>query len=272
MNARYGPVFSQYADFGESAPMVPARTSVLAIVALVFAVPCVITGPIGLILGGLALLLIALSRGRVRGVGLAVAATVLGLLGTVAQVALVWGAVQGVQFMVAPAARVMAAADANDIAGVQGELFLGVRPMVTPESLDAFRTAYQAQVGAFVSAPQGIFEYARQAENLGQGWNQFGSSQRQNEIPIPCEFSNGRALVLLALPQRNVTNPKGLPLTDVGVSLPDGTDIWLIGGSSPNQDGQPLGATPPSAPQAPGAPPSTPAGSGDATDDSSGGD
>ena len=253
MNGRYGPVFSQYADFGETVPMVPARTSVLAIVALVFAVPCIITGPIGLILGGIALLLIAMSGGRVRGVGLAVAAVVLGLLGTVGQVAVVWGTVQGAKMLVGPTSRIMVATEAGDVAGVQGEMVAGVRPFVTAESVAAFRTAYQAQLGSFTSAPTGIIEYVERVGGMGSTWKSYSGTNRNNEIPVPCDFANQKSLVLLAAARTNVGSPTGLPISDVGITLPDGTDVWLIGGTSPNQDGQPLGApTAPAAPQAPG--------------------
>ena len=225
--------YAQPAGFDTHAPL-PSRTSIAAILTLVCALVCFVPGLglLAIILGIAALFMIASSQGRVTGKGLAVSGIFIGLL-----VTLVWGGVIlafqsmgsmfGKQFM-APMASLFQAVEKQDYATARTLLNTpSGTPAPTDEEFDAFVAAYQAEVGSFKSMPTGFLDFFMSFQKV-QGFYQASPGQ----MPIPSEFSNGPAVVLLQFPQGiqpgTAPNPGAIPIMNVGVHAPSGTVTWLL--------------------------------------------
>jgi hypothetical protein len=142
----------------------PQRTSILAILALVFALPCFIPGVgfIASLLAVFALVGIASSKGRVGGTGLAIAALVLGLISTA-----FWGAIgygawqisnQFSSFATAPAANLLAAVEKGDNAAARAGVVDYTAALLTDEQLASVKTQLNDKLGAYQSAPKGLIE------------------------------------------------------------------------------------------------------------------
>jgi 4-amino-4-deoxy-L-arabinose transferase-like glycosyltransferase len=267
--------YAQPPAFDTHAP-VAARTSVAAILALVCALVCFVPGlgVLAVILGIAALFMISSSQGRVTGKGLAISGILIGLLVTFA-----WGifavgitsamGMFGKQFMV-PMSNLFQAVEKQDYATARTLMNTpSGTPAATDEQFDAFVTAYQAEVGNFQSMPTGFFEFIGSFQKV-QGF--FQPSPGQPQMPIPTEFSNGTAVVLLEFPQGtnpgSSPNPSALPIVNIGVASAAGNRIWLLPKATTGTPGTPAPA--PSTP--PATPDPTPAGDGEAAPGGSGGD
>lgn len=251
---------------------VASRTSVAAILSLVCALVCFVPGLsiLAIILGIAAIVMIGSSQGRVTGKGLAISGILIGLLVTVAY---------GGMFLVF---RTAATAFGKEFIGPTSSIFQSLEkqdyatartllntpagsPAPTDEQFDAFVAAYHAEAGTFQSMPTGILDFMMSFQKV-QGFYQPSSSVGQ--MPVPSEFSNGPAVVLLEFPQGSspgpAPNPSGMPIVNIGVHSPSQNTVWLI----PKSSSTPVG-TPnlPSGSQTPPPPPAaeeetTPSGNG----------
>lgn len=247
--------------------VVPERTSVMAVLSLVFGVLCVpFFGLIAIILGVFALFGIKASRGRVSGTGLAVTGIILGILFSLA-----WGGcvgmggfvVQMATKQIAPAVGTMVtAAEQGDVDALGAALTPAAQARLTPEHVEDFRTALGSEMGEYRRGPEGIVEYF---SKIGEVFRALGNAnakpsgnQFNNAMPVPMEFEHGWAVVFAAIPQNGGTPGGGspLPIENLVVLTPSGAEIVLI----------PYGTTLPSpAPTpAPGDPGALPPGDRDA--------
>ncbi len=181
-------------------PMMPTRTSALAVSSLVFGLVCCLpaTGLIGMMLGVAGIAVISRSEGRLRGNGLAVAGVILGLISTLAWVAIGVGMARGYQGFKAnvfePTRALTEAVEKGDLAGVAAMMDPAAAADVTPEALTAFRDDVTDKLGKF--------------RGMLQHWPQFngsGTSQSshipltgsQFVLPVLANFEKGDAIILV---------------------------------------------------------------------------
>lgn len=251
-----------YAQFGQQGgnlgqedfePM-PSRTSILAVMSLVIGIIavipgiCCIPGPgvIAVLLGGISALLIGRSLGRLTGMGLAITGIVLGLLASVFSVFVLIGASSineeaSAQFF-KPAAATLRQLEAGDHPTLRKALTPEASAKVTDQQIVDFVANYKTSLGSFKSAPEDIIDVIRSFMKLAETQNQanqrFGQPG-QNFIPIPAEFSQGRALVIILFEPASMGKAKtpssapGAPATlgpiavNIGILTLDGKEIWL---------------------------------------------
>ena len=185
----------------------PERTSVMAVLSLVFGIlGCctVVTAPVGLILGIFSVIGINKSKGRVGGMGFAIAGIVISILSLLLTVFIFIGF------------RGAASVFFSEFGGKVEAVFTDVRSgdydavrsaMGSPgadtsdEDLAAFHAAYSQDLGEFVGMPDGIGELF---SSYGVVINQFEPyNGRQGYIPMPARFDSGWVLVIY------VMNPAG---------------------------------------------------------------
>lgn len=262
--------YAQSNDFGGGAEYLEPKTSILAvfafIVSLLGLLACCIpgVGPLGLLLGVIALVLIAMSGGRKKGGGLAIAAIVIGLIAGAINVAVVYGASWAAQAY-ASQADVVQVIESGDADGVRGYLTSSSASTLTDARVGEVQRELAAQWGASRSRPQGLFELIGQFSDAGPGI-ESGMLEAQAEyppgqyqiMPVPLQFENGTGYVFtVSTPGQQEFPP---PAENLGFLLPDDSIIWLL----PPPSGH-SGTTP--APLPGGAPdpadPVDPAGDGD---------
>lgn len=228
-------------------PPVDSRTSVLAVIALVLALLCFIPGlgVLALLVGGVAVLLISGSGGRLRGMGIAATACVIGLITSVLWVLITVGmvgaaqqATKGLQPMLIPAQTALAAMEKGDFTAARATFSPALDAKVTDEEMQAFVNAYQAKLGSFQSGPQTLKEYLGAWFSLGaQMGNSNVGPNAQNVLPIPARFSSDWAIIYFPLIPGTKPPPapagSGLPygnfpVENLGIWTTDGTTIWLV--------------------------------------------
>jgi hypothetical protein len=242
-----------YATQGmDGAMVVEERTSVLAIVALVCSLICIIPGLgiLGAILAVVALVMIGGSNGRLGGKGLAIAALVIGLL-----VSTVWiGAVvitqQGMKAFITQfggnTSALLTAAQAGDYATARQQLDASVANSVTDADFQRFSDAVTAKLGAFQQVPSSIGELISAYGTVGQQMQGMQGQTNQGLVPLPVRFANGWAVAALQM------NPRGgggtLAPMNIEIIAGDGTKILLYDPAAA------AGTQVPAAPNAPAAP------------------
>jgi hypothetical protein len=180
----------------------PERTSIVAIIALVFALPCFIPGfgIIASLLAVFALVGIAGSKGRVGGTGLAIAALVIGLFATALWTALAYGAWQAASFfdkqIVGATALTMTEIKDGEWDKVRSRFVQTSADKLTPETFEAFRTSYRDKLGEFQGAPTGLMDMFDMYSKLGPLMQNL-KNPPNNTIPLPLRFEKGPALLMM---------------------------------------------------------------------------
>jgi hypothetical protein len=194
----------------------PERTSIAAILGLVCScIGCCfgLTAIIGVFLSIFGIVGISRSKGRVGGMGFAIAGLLVGILMLV-----LWGAA------LATASFGLKQMDANvvqPVYGMFGDLengdFDSARAILDSPAADAtdaelivFRDGYLAMLGPAVSTPTSFFEYVGQVMERGEPLAQYQGAN--NMIPIPMEFQNGEGLVVMFFDQNQSGNSNGFPV------------------------------------------------------------
>lgn len=213
---------------------VSSRVSILAIVSLVLAILCFLPGAgvLAMLCGGLAILFISSGKGRLTGLGLAVAGCVIGLVATVLWgFALIGAASIGGEFanMLQPVKVTLTAMEKGDYTAARAELTPTAAPNITDAQITEFVARYQADIGAFKSVPDSTIGVFQAYMAVGPAMQNFG--QRQNVVPVPAEFANGWAVVLIEMPSNYAGPPPGkpnmwLPIENIGILTPNG-EHWL---------------------------------------------
>jgi len=230
----------QLNEFGSDEPQ---RTSVLAIGSLVCSLICCLP-PLPLIGAGLgvgAVIGIGGSNGRVGGKGLAVAGIIIGVLVTIAQVAAFVTGKQainmGIGLVYGSAHELMEDIETGDYDSARS-LLTGAGSTLPDENFDAFRDAYRAEYGSFQSIPSdGLLDLIEAYSQVGPQMQNYQPQSQQNIVPAPGYFDNGMAIVIAQIPQNG--QPTGtpgspdflMPLLDVRIVMPDGTEIGLLAGA-----------------------------------------
>jgi hypothetical protein len=264
--------YSTAADFDDR-PKGPSRVSILAILALVLGIVCLIPGAgvLGVFVGIAALLGIASSSGRVSGRGIAVTGIILGLLSSTVWILgllLVQGGTRlFVTTFVQPSAAVITNIDAQKWVEVRAALDPNTSDAVSDERLAAFREEYQEELGSFVSVPTGLFDLASGYVDVGPIMQQYQNPA--DFVPFPAKFSKGPALVLYYFdPSQPPATRRGTPMAkNLVIVTKGGKKFELYLGTPPNPTPTPAPAPAPEspAPESPAPPPTpTPDAGGDA--------
>jgi hypothetical protein len=146
----------------------PTRTSVMAILSIVFSLICILpgTGVIGILLGVGALVAIGKSNGRLEGKGAALSGIILGLITTVLWAAVGFGLLQGYTFytkrMVPTGERFFMALSAGDLDAARAELTVDANEDVTDERLMLFAQEIETRIGS--------------VQGAADSWNSMGQS------------------------------------------------------------------------------------------------
>lgn len=233
----YPQQYQQPPGYGMQAP---PRTSALAILSLVCSLLCCIPGPsiLGVLFGGVALLAIGMSGGRVKGVGLAISGLIIGIVVTVIWIAMAIGAMGlGTMFgkMVDPALKGLAA---RDVTQTQSAFVSSAHGSIDRGRVQEFGRLVEDTYGQYERMPEGIGELIGEwgtifsDPNVGQATqtaqNQFG---QDGVFPMPAKFDTGWHAIMIYMDssgsQTNQTS--GMPLLhDIGIVLDDGSLVWLV--------------------------------------------
>ncbi|MBC7834305.1 MAG: hypothetical protein H7Y88_04290, partial [Phycisphaerales bacterium] len=141
---------------------------------------------------------------------------------------------------------------------------------LTPEHVEAFRTAYTTELGAYVGSPDSAVSMFRSYfdSNVAARFEEFGVIQKRDEeiVPLTGEFQNIKTLLLFEAPDNawdgskpRTTDPDAFPwpLQNIGVLTGSGVEIWLLPELKPAPALPPAPSKPAPA-EAPGEPESEP--------------
>ena len=247
----------EYNQYSQQPMLTEPRTSIMAILSLVLGILglCVPGfGLLGLLFGIVALILIGSSNGALVGRGLSAAGIVLGLLFSVLWGALIFGGLSFAwlfnQSIVTPTTRTMQAIEARDWTAARNSLQPSTAEKVTDADFEAFREAYQKELGAFKSTPASLWELVIQLGEMGDTMSRFQNNPN-NLIPIPVTFEKGKAVVAMQVdPQQQPTSTSGsavpeLPIANLQIMFRDGTVVTLY-----DPENRPLPPADPAAPPA----------------------
>lgn len=220
---------ANYADFGDARPA-PQRTSVLAILCLIFGIICVPGfGILGLFFGVGAIVAINASRGRVSGLGLAITGIVFSLIASVLWIGLGLGMMQAKNVVEQQIDELIVAAYAADVDAAKEILNDKADAAITAEMCTAFTTAVDARVGKWSGFPEGFFKFFGRFGKLAPAQQQAeAQGYLAGGTAWPGEFANGPALLII---QFDTVTPgewlKG-EISNLGVMTNDGKVDWLI--------------------------------------------
>lgn len=226
----------------------PERTSIAAILGLVCScIGCCfgLTAIIGVFLSIFGIVGISRSKGRVGGMGFAIAGLIIGLLMLAFWIASLWGVKYGAKQydanVIQPVFLMFGDLESDDFDSARSVL---VSPAAdaTDEELILFRDGYLSMLGAAASTPTGILEYFSQMIDRGEPLAQYQGAN--NMIPIPMQFQNGEGLVVMFFDQNHSGNANGFPVPmKIVVFDTNGNSISLpadsnhsIGGSGGGSD------------------------------------
>lgn len=226
------------------------KTSILAVMAFVISlvglVACCIpgVGPLGLLLGVLALVMISTSGGRKKGGGFAIAAIVIGLVAGLINIALIWGASLGGKQW-AEMGIVMVEVEDRNLVAVQNRLVSAQAQNLSQAQLDAFAASINADYGAMQERPKGLMDAVGLIMEVGQRM-QNAQTDVQGDypqssygvVPLALRYERGPVLVLLVVP--GSAQSGGVAYSNIGYYNPNGDVVWLL----PTPSGQGMTAPP----------------------------
>lgn len=198
------------AHFGQDVYPEPERTSVAAILGFILSLGgCLfgLTAVLGVPLSIFGIVASAKSRGRVGGKGLGIAGLLVGLL-----MLALWGGCLGISFFGIktgltqfgrPAAATLTSVQSDDFDAARANL-VSPGTDVSDQELVAFREAYRASLGDFVSVPSGAIEYLTSFGAVGPIMQ--SASGQQNVFPVPAQFDSGPALIIVGFNQQAQVN------------------------------------------------------------------
>ena len=254
--------YAQPNDYAGGPEYLEPKTSALAVIAFVISlvglIACCIpgVGPLGLLLGVLALVMIGASGGRKKGGGFAIAAIIMGLIAGVINIAFVWGAMWTAD-RYASQAEVVTAIEANDADAVRGYLTSGAAAELTEARVAEIQAALAADWGASRERAQGALDLlgmlrkadAAVANAVQDVQAEYPPSSYQT-MPVPLNFDNGLGYIFVVSGVGQQSFP---PLSEnIAFLRPDGTVLWLL--PPPSAQGPalppPAGSLPPPDPDA----------------------
>jgi len=217
----------------------PERTSILAILSLVFGViGCCggVTSILGIPMAVLAMFGISRSKGRVGGMGLAIGGLVVGLL----TIALWIGIFFGLGGMMKVAITQFGATTEAILTDVQNGDFEAARKnFATPgdqtsdDEFISFAAAYTTDLGQYVSMPDGFGELVNGYMAVGPLIQPY--QNRQGFVPMPAQFDTGWVLVIYVMDPsgQGPVGSNGMPLPEQLILVgPDGTEYMVPPGAN----------------------------------------
>lgn len=229
---------SPYAPTMDRHDFTDARTSILAILAVVFAVVCFIpgTGVIAILLGIAALGVIAKSNGRIEGRGAALSGIILGLITTVIWGAISFGMLQGWTYytkqMVGTGDRFFQAAAAGDFVAARAEMTTPAAEELQDAQLEWFINAISERSGDVVGASTTA---RTMLESFGEVFSQAGGSGKPapnmqvqagpNDVvvPIAVQCASGSVIAWLVFDEGS--------LNTGGATTPKISDLFMLFGN-----------------------------------------
>ena len=203
----------------------PERTSIMAILSLVFGVlGCctLVTAPVGLLLAIFGIIGISRSKGRVGGMGLAIG----GLIVSILSLAIWLGIIFGLGGAMKMAITQFGATTEAILTDVQNGDYDSTRSQMIPPAsetgdaeLAAFYAAYKNDLGDYVGMPDSLGELFSGYAAVGQQIQSYNG--RQGYVPMPARFDSGWVLVIY------VMNPSGQG--GGGGTMPPPEKLMLIG-------------------------------------------
>jgi len=211
----------------------PERTSIAAILGLVCScIGCCggVTAIIGVFLSIFGIVGISRSKGRIGGMGFAIAGLLVGILMLALWGGMFGGAVYvGKQFDTAVVQPTFGALQA-----IESDNYDAARAVLAPpasdatdEELAAFRDQYLAILGPVAATPDGLFDHIGKTIELIETLAPFQGAN--NMIPVPMQFENDMAMVAILFDQKQANSGAPIPTEIVIIdrkgniiSLPDG--------------------------------------------------
>ncbi|HYE60899.1 MAG TPA: hypothetical protein VD997_02790 [Phycisphaerales bacterium] len=257
--SQYSPGYPNY----PSEPYVEQRTSVMAVLSLVFSLICCPPGPavLGTLFGVAALIVIANSNGRLVGRGLAIAGIIISLVVSAVWLGLsiggghLWAGYQ--REVATPLTEKFRALDTGDYTTFRTMLTPEANARITDADLDTFRSSYQAELGHVTGAPGTLIEFGKAAMGSADA---FQAAQGRNDVfPLVMTFDKGSGVAWLQLDPAGRSSSKNNQqpqFSNVIISSPKGSKwtLWdparLPPGSNPTTPALPDGSKP-DAPTAP---------------------
>ena len=230
--------YAQPQDFAGEAQYLEPKTSILAVFAFVVSIVGLIAccipgvGPLGLLLGVVALVLISSSGGRKKGGGLAIAAIIIGLIAGLINIAVLWGmAAAGREWT--ETSIVIVDIENRDLTAVQGHLVSAAAQDLTQSQLDAFADSINADYGAQLARPEGMLDAIALMMEVGQRMQNAQNdvqgeypSSTHGMMPIPLRYDQGPVLFVLIFPTNATAG--GLSFNNVGFYDSTGAIRWLL--------------------------------------------
>lgn len=247
---------SAYSSFPGD-PIGEQKTSIMAIVSLVCSLVCFVPGlsVVGVILGVLALLMIANSNGKLGGRGLAIAGLIFGLVVSAFWITVLIGAMQVSKVMkgqfAQPLGQLMLDIDAKDFTKARQSLTPAAAAAITDADFSRFVDSYQGELGHAKAPPDNIIEFVMSYGKLGQQMQQFQGGG-QDVIPFPGNFDNGMSVIAFQVDHKGGPGPQmQIPISNIMVITPSGKKVTLYdpGANASSPMSMPA---PPSVPEAPG--------------------
>ncbi len=211
-----------------------ARTSVMAVLAVVFAILCLPpTGLLAILLGTAALMAIGRSQGKLEGRGAAISGIILGLITTVLWGALMIGVLQAWTYyskqMIPTGDRFFRALVVDDFDGARNELDQDTSGQITNDQLAAFLTQVEDRLGEVEGVATTTDAMTRAMRSLGNNQQQSRSGNtvtvqpNNGDMPVPMLLlaSGENAFIIIVFDHDSVygdgsTGPK---IVDVAIIL-----------------------------------------------------
>lgn len=234
-------VYAQPQDFAGGPEYLEPKTSILAIFAFIISliglIACCIpgVGPLGLLLGVLALVLISTSGGRKKGGGLAIAAIVIGLVAGAINVAIIYGAAAAGREWGA-LGDIIESVEARDLQQTQSHLVSAQAQQLDQAQLDAFADALSAEYGAMQPRPTGLWAQIMLVVQVGESVEPAqAAAQREYSAtqyaaaPLAMPFDQGTVLFMVMIPNSGGQGgAQGAPISNVAFQAADGSLVWLL--------------------------------------------
>jgi len=173
----------------------PARTSVMAILSIVFSLICILpgTGVIGILLGVAALVAIGKAQGRLEGKGAALSGIILGIITTVLWGAIGFGMLEAWTYyskrMIPTGERFFSAVSVGDFDAARAELTVEANENLTDARFAIFAEEVESRIGVVEGAADSF-------EAIGQSFGRvFGGSKGQGPPPQTTQSSDAVAPV-----------------------------------------------------------------------------
>jgi|GEM_PF-1234974 len=208
----------------------PERTSIAAILGLVCScIGCCggLTAIPGVFLSIFGIVGISRSKGRIGGMGFAIAGLLVGLL-TLA----IWGGILGASVFglnwmeksaAAPTAQVLRDIESGDYAAARAGLGLPAAG-VSDEMFAEFAQGYMDGLGPVISETNGITEMFQGYGVVGEQIQRYNG--RPNYIPMPMKFGNGIGLVVIEIDPNQANAGSIAPVRVIVIDV-DGNETVL---------------------------------------------